>query len=162
MESEEWSERTLFFTLLPRMGVRILNIDEIYDLLIWDASYSADEYESRKNRGIAEAGKLKNIYPFIQPIVVPEEKSKSVWESCARIISLKSNDELQPFLNLLFAWLQDINWPGAEIVFERLANFPFSELEKTYQFSRLCALRANDELWLATLDDFEKRMIQCV
>ena len=120
----------MFFTLPPRMGVLILNIDEIYDLLIWDASYSDDEYESRKNRGIAEAVKLNNIYPFIRPIVVPTEKSKSVWEPCAEIISLKSNDELQPFLYLLFEWLQDMNWPGADIIFERLTNFPFLELEK--------------------------------
>lgn len=140
------------------MGVLILNIDEIYDLLIWDASYSADEYESRKNRGIAEAVRLKNVYPFIRPIVVPAKKSKSVWEPCAKIISLKSNDELQPFLYLLFEWLQDMNWPGAEIIFERLTNFPFSELEKIYQFSRLRAQRANDEFWLATLDNLEKRM----
>ena len=140
------------------MGVLILNIDEIYDLLIWDASYSDDEYESRKNRGIAEAVKLNNIYPFIRPIVVPTEKSKSVWEPCAEIISLKSNDELQPFLYLLFEWLQDMNWPGADIIFERLTSFPFLELEKKYQFSRLCAQRRNDEFWLATLDDLEKRM----
>ena len=32
------------------------------------------------------------------------------------------------------------------------------ELEKKYQFSRLRAQRANDEFWLATLDDLEKRM----
>ena len=110
---------------------------------------------------------LKNIFLFLvvfvpqvqaKEIVVPTEKSKSVWEPCAEIISLKSNDELQPFLYLLFEWLQDMNWPGAEIIFERLTNFPFSELEKIYQFSRLRAQRANDEFWLATLDDLEKRM----
>ena len=54
-----------------------LNLDEIYDLFTWDASYSDEEYNARVDRGIAEARKLKNIYPFIQPIVAGRN-SKSV------------------------------------------------------------------------------------
>ena len=56
-----------------------MSIDEIYDLFIWDASYSPEEYEDRERKGIAEASKMQNLYPFIQPTIIPAQKSKSVW-----------------------------------------------------------------------------------
>lgn len=134
-----------------------LNIDEIYDLFIWDSSYTPEEYKSRVNKGISESQKLKNIFPFIQPIIVPREKSKSIWEPCAKVVSLKSNDELKPYLYLLFEWLQDMNWPGAYTVFDRLLEIPFSELEVEYSISRKRAEKDNDELWLMALNDFKKQ-----
>ena len=46
-----------------------LSIDDIYDLFTWDAAYSPEEYDTRVEQGIAEAVKLKNLFPFIQPVV---------------------------------------------------------------------------------------------
>ena len=134
-----------------------LSMDEIYNLFVWDSSYTPEEYKSRVDKGIFESQKLKNIFPFIQPIIVPSEKSKSVWEPCAKVISLKSNDELKPYLNLLFEWLQDMNWPGAYTVFDRLLEIPFSTLEVEYSISRKRAEKDNDELWLMALDNFKKQ-----
>ena len=135
-----------------------MNIDEIYELFIWDESYTDEEYAAREKRGIEEASKLKNLYPFIQPMIIPPEKSKSVWEPCAKVIALKSDSELMPFLHLLFEWLQDMNWPGAEVIFERLAQMPYPMLEQEFRFSKTCAERENDEVWLMWLEAFEKRI----
>ena len=110
-------------------------IDEIYDLFIWDSNYSDEEYRNREKKGIDEAIKLKNLFPFIQPIIVPTDKSKSVWGSCAKVISLKTDEELEPFLYLLFEWLQDMNWPGAFIIFDRLSKIPYSTLKPSLEFS---------------------------
>lgn len=136
----------------------MLNIDDIYDLFLWDASYSDEEYAAREKQGIEEACKLKNIYPFIQPVIVPPHKSKSVWEPCAKVIALKTDEELMPFLGLLFEWLQDMNWPGATIIFDRLIKIPSADLMTAFRHAKARAERAGDESWLLWLDDFEKHI----
>ena len=80
-----------------------MTLDEIYESFIWDASYTVEEYESKISVGINEAKKYKYLYPFIQPVI--PEKSKSIWEPCAKVIALKSDEELKPYLCLLFEWL---------------------------------------------------------
>lgn len=133
-----------------------MNLDEIYDLFIWAASYSEEEYAAREARGIAEAGKLKNLYPFIQPIILPPNKSKGVWGSCAKVIVLRSDEELQPYLYLLFQWLQDMNWPGAEIIFDRLAQMSPAKINDALLFSKQSAQKNGDSGWICTLEEFEK------
>ena len=128
-----------------------LTIDDIYDLFAWDASFSNEEYNVRVDRGIAEAGKLKNIYPFIQPIVAGRN-SKSVWEPCAKVIALKSDEELDDYMYRLLEWLQDMNWPGAEIIFERLSQIPYAKIQDYVEFSIHRAKREQDEIWLDTLE----------
>ena len=126
------------------------DVFEIMDMLDWQNT------SKEQCKGIELASQLDTISVFIQPVT--PRHNKNVWENCAKILSSKSDECLDGHIGRLFEWLQDMNWPGAEIIFERLTNFPFLELEKIYQFSRLCAQRANDEFWLATLDDLEKRM----
>ena len=104
-----------------------MTLDEIYESFIWDASYTNEEYESKIAIGINEAKNYKYLYPFIQPLI--PGKSKCIWEPCARIVALKSDEELKPYLYLLFEWLQDLNWPGAYVIFDRLLKMPFSLLE---------------------------------
>lgn len=132
-----------------------LSLDEIYDLFIWDQSYSSEEYDERVREGIIEASKFKNLFPFLQPIVIPPEKSKSVWDSCAKILAVRSDEELEPYLYQLFEWLQDMNWPGADIIYERLSKFPYSKLEVTIQCCRNTAIKMNDHVWLCVLDGFQ-------
>lgn len=134
-----------------------LNIDEIYDLFTWDISYSDEEYESRVEQGVAEAGKLRNIYPFIQPIIAGNHSSKSIWEPCARVVAMKSDVELEKYLYVLFKWLKDMNWPGAEIIFERLSRIPLAQLEEKLEFCRHCAKKENDIFWLRTLNEFKNQ-----
>ena len=133
-----------------------LTIDDIYDLFTWDNSYSDEEYNARVERGIAEARKLRNIYPFIQPIVAGKN-SKSVWEPCAKVIALKSDAELEDYLYLLLEWLQDMNWPGAEIIFDRLSQMPCAKIRNYVEYSMNRAKRDNDKSWLDTLEALKER-----
>ena len=132
-----------------------LTIDDIYDLFIWDSSYADEEYEKRQSLGIAEASKLKNLYPFIMPTVNPREKSKSVWESCAKVVAQKTDDELMQYLGLLFEWLQDMNWQGADIIYDRLLQIPFLQLESDYNLCLRMAEKTNDQVWIEVLKDFK-------
>ena len=120
-----------------------LNIDEIYDLFSWDASYSEEEYEARVERGIGEAIKLRNLYPFMQPVLA-DRNSKTVWEPCAKLIALKPDEDLDAYMYLLLAWLKDMNWPGAEIIFDRLFRIPVARIEQYLDHSIACAKRDND------------------
>ena len=131
-------------------------LDDIYEAFIWDKSYTKEEYEAKIAVGINEARKYKYLYPFIQP-VIPEVR-KCIWEPCAMVIAMKTDEELKPYLPLLFEWLQDINWPGAQTIFDRLSQMPVSMLEEDYSFSRRRAERENDNLWLLALDDFAKQL----
>lgn len=135
------------------MGLLCMNltIDDIYDLFTWDASFSDEEYNARVQQGISEARKLRNLYPFIQPIVAGGN-SKSAWGPCAMVIALKPDEELEGYLHLLLKWLRDMNWPGAEIIFDRLSKIPMEIMEESLAFSILCAKQEKDRSWLNTLE----------
>ena len=131
-----------------------MTLNEIYESFIWNSSYTEEEYEKKISAGINEGKEFKYLYPFIQPIV--PELGKCLWEPCARIVVSKSDEELAPYLFLLFEWFQDMNWPGAYTIFDRLLKMPFSMLEKDYTYCKERATSENDALWLRALDDFEK------
>ena len=133
-----------------------MTLDEIYELFIWDASYTNEEYEARTEIGINEAKKYKYIYPFIQPVV--PGYSKPVWEPCAKVVVSKSDEELEPYLYLLFEWLEDMNWPGAYTIFDRLCKMPFPMLEGMYNYFRQQAEKNHDSTWLMVLDDLKKQI----
>ena len=135
------------------------SIDEIYDLFMWDNQLSNEENEAKAQNGIAAAQKIKNLFPFMQPIVVPPTKSKLVWEPCARVIAARSDEELLPYMFMLLEWLQDLNWPGALIIYERLKKMPFTSIEFAYKHSRIKAEQTNDTCWLGCLEDLCEDMI---
>ena len=94
-------------------------IDIILDLLRWDRT--AEE----QAQGIAMAEEVVILKPFFRPTV--PGNSKSVWENCAVVICQRSDAELTPYLADMFAWLEDLNWPGALLIQERLMAFQETE-----------------------------------
>ncbi len=135
------------------------SIDELYNLFMWDNQLSDEENEAKAQKGIDAAKQIKNLFPFIQPIIVPPEKSKSVWEPCAKVVSMRSDEELQPFMFQLLEWIADPNWPGALIIYERLTQMPYASIESALRFSRIRAEQAHDSSWLSMLNDLNQDMI---
>ena len=135
------------------------SIDEIYDLFVWDAQLSDGEYDARVQTGIDAAKQIKNLFPFMQPIILPPEKSKSVWEPCAKVIAMRSDEELRPFIFQLLQWIADPNWPGALLIYNRLTQMPYTSIESALRFSRIRAEKAHDAGWLSMLDDLNQDMI---
>ena len=117
-------------------------IDEIMDMLNWNNS---DEMQST---GIALAKQVKCLSIFMQPV------GKNLWDNCARILYTKSDDELRPYLSKLLEWIQDLNWPGAMAILERLQQFERDEvfIAVVGEFKR-CAQAIGDELWWNTLTE---------
>ena len=86
------------------------NINYILSLIDWNNTLD------QQAAGIKMAENIKDIQAFIQPCT--ESNNKNVWDNCALIISKRSDAELFPYLDNLFAWLQDMNWPGALCILE--------------------------------------------
>ena len=82
----------------------MLDIDYIMDLLQWDRSSEEQE------RGIELAKRIRYINVFLQPGF---PAGKSTWDNCAKVLSMKTNAELEPYMIELMEWIQDMNWPGA-------------------------------------------------
>ena len=112
----------------------MVNIDEIYELFIWGSSYTTEELTRREQQGLELAKSVKFLFPFIQPFL--PDNSKSAWEPCAKVIADRSDEELVPYLDLLFEWLQDLSWPSAEIILDRLSKMPMELTRDALKFSR--------------------------
>ena len=117
-------------------------IDEILSMLCW--SRPKDE----QLHGIELAKDVKCINAFLQP---GPPYGKPVWDNCAVVLSKKSNQELAPYVYPLLVWLQDINWPGAILIYQRLLKF--EDIQIQYALGR-CIFEAKmlkDDEWMNML-----------
>ena len=120
------------------------NIAEIMDMLDW---HMPPEVQAR---GRDMAKKLETITPFIQPLT--PKYNKNVWENCAVIVAEGSDEKLKPHLVELLEWLQDMNWPGAFCILERLQRY--TDNNSIRRAIDLCVEKAkgcNDEIWESNL-----------
>ncbi len=122
----------------------MINIDYIIDLLDWNNSIEKQE------QGIALAKDVKCINVFLQPC--SKNYNKNVWDNCAKILSARSNEELSPYMIELMEWLQDMNWPGAFCIFDRLKEMVNEQLfQYSYTICLKCARALDDETWESNL-----------
>ena len=125
-----------------------VGIDEIYEMLSWNNDEKIQEL------GIIEAKKIKNLSVLFQPM-----ESKNLWENCAKVLASKSDQELQFYLTRMFRWLQDMNWPGAYIIYNRLKDIPFENLETAYSIAQKIAIRTDDFSWKLALKEFKQDVL---
>ena len=92
-----------------------MDIDSIMDLLC------ANKSQSIQKKGIEMAGKICCINVFIQPR--GKKYNKNVWKNCALILNNRPYGELEPYIMDLLEWISDMNWPGAQIINNRLLNY---------------------------------------
>lgn len=122
----------------------MINIDYIMDLLDWNNSIEKQE------QGIEMAKDVKCINVFLQP--GSRYYGKNVWDNCAKILSARSNEELSPYMIELMEWLQDMNWPGAFCIFNRLKEMKNEQLfQYSYTICLKCARALDDETWESNL-----------
>lgn len=122
----------------------MVNIDYIMDLLDWNNSIEKQE------QGVKLAKEVKCINVFLQP--GSHYYGKNVWDNCAKILSARSNEELSPYLIELMEWLQDMNWPGAFCILNRLKEMVNEQLfKRSYTICLKCAKALDDEVWESNL-----------
>ena len=93
------------------------DINYIFHLLDWNRT------EAEQQEGLALARSVKCISAFFQPAEVDNCGGKPTWDNCALVIAERSDEELTPYVYPMLWWLQDMNWPGAEIILQRLLRF---------------------------------------
>ena len=128
----------------------MVDIDYIMYLLDWNNSMEKQE------QGIKLAKNVKSINAFLQPN--GRYYGKNVWDNCAKILSERSNEELSPYLIELMEWLQDMNWPGAFCILERLkgmVNEPLFQRSQTICIKYAKALE--DAVWESNLQMLVKK-----
>ena len=121
------------------------NIQKIYKMLELS---STDE---TRREGMNLMRTVKELALLIQP-----EASPIVWECCAQVLCEKSDVILQPHLIRLLEWLQDLNWPGALFILNRLKNFSGEKLKESFLscFYRASSIDSQDGLmWLDYLSE---------
>lgn len=122
----------------------MVDILEILDMIDWSKPVET------QSKGISLASKFENIVPFIQPLT--PKHNKNVWENCAVIISQKSDEKIKPYLVELLEWLQDMNWPGALCILDRLCKY--SDNNTIFEAINTCiekAKESRDDVWNSNL-----------
>ena len=122
----------------------MVDILEILDMIDWNKPVET------QSKGISLASKFENIVPFIQPLT--PKHNKNVWENCAVIISQKSDEKIKPYLVELLEWLQDMNWPGALCILDRLCKY--SDNNTIFEAINTCIEKAKenrDDVWNSNL-----------
>ena len=121
-------------------------------MLSWDNDMSV------QLQGMQMAQQIKSLWVLILPIL--PQNSKSIWENCAKVLAAKSDCELFPYLTELFKWFQDMNWPGASIIYDRLLEIDVKEISLPLSICLLTAQNTNDKPWEASLTAFKNHIIQ--
>lgn len=120
------------------------NIDEIMHLINWNQS------SAEQARGISLARDIKCIKCFFQPLGLNE--NKAVWQNCAKVICYHDDSELELYLVDMLLWLEDINWPGSELILNRLIAFKRVDMLAHHLSTLVPVLVYKNEFnWLITL-----------
>ena len=122
------------------------NISKIIELLHWSNS------EAEQQRGIDCAEKVKELNVFLQP-----DEDKGLWNNCARVLVKHTDNELSPYVPELLEWCQDMNWPGAEIIYDRLLKMDNQEYSKALSDSISIAKNEKNFVWLAYLLNLQEK-----
>ena len=120
------------------------NIDRILPMLSWNNTARTQK------RGLRLGRQIKCLKPFFQPI--SDCYGKDIWENCASIICERSDKELQYYLHDMLCWIQDMNWPGADIIQRRLINFSDTDnLANEIAFIVPHLAKEEDYVWIENL-----------
>ena len=117
-----------------------VDIDTLYEMLDEEQPIEIQEAALR------EARKIKSLSVFMQPV-----EYKLSWKNCAKVISEKTDKELNSYKYEMLEWLQDLNWPGAFLIMERLEKMDPQLLVHTFIYKVKQALLLKDTEWLGRM-----------
>ena len=114
-----------------------VDIDTLYEMLDEEQPIEVQEAALR------EARKIKSLSVFMQPV-----EYKWSWENCAKVICEKTDKEINNYKYEMLEWLQDLNWPGAFLIMERLEKMNPQLLLNATIYAVKQALLLKDNEWL--------------
>ncbi len=104
---------------------------------------ACDNTASQKKLGFIAALQETDHHYLLQPT----DYFRS-WENAAIVFLMLSDEEISPYLTDLLAWLQDLNWPGAEWILARLQRVSSDLLVKPLESVTKSAYDNKEESWL--------------
>ena len=125
----------------------MVNIDYIMELIDWNNSIEEQAL------GIRLARDVKCINAFLQP---GTPYGGNVWDNCAKILSERTDVELEPYIIELLEWIQDFNWPGALTIVNRLKVFSGEKLKEPFMKLFHYAVSLHNEEGLMWLDNLSE------
>ncbi len=120
----------------------IVDVNQLFEMLL-------SNNEEVQKRGLEQADKVKYLSIFVLPT-----EGKALWENCAKALSNKTDEELEPYLISILDWFKDANWPGFMIIYERLKKMPAKMLAHPYQIAVTIAQETRQDeskMWLTYL-----------
>ena len=124
-------------------------IDHLIEMLDWNNS------DRIQNEAIIELTKIASD-DVIREVVLPGPKSR--WENAAKVLFNIGYPKIQKHLATMLPWLQDMNWPGANIVFGLLTQVPAEVIGHELELAVLRAEEEQDFDWMAGL----KRLVEAI
>lgn len=86
----------------------------------------------------------------LSPLMM-QNLQKTQWENAAEVLKNVEISKVVPFVPELLEWLKDINWPGAQKVFEIILKVHAQELLPHLDVAIAKAREETDKVWQATL-----------
>ena len=114
-----------------------VDIDTLYEMLDENQPIEVQE------EAIREARKIKSLSVLMQPV-----EYKLSWKNCAKVICEKTDKELNSYKYEMLEWLQDLNWPGAFLIMERLEKMNPQLLLNATIYAVKQGLLLKDNEWL--------------
>lgn len=94
---------------------------------------------------------LSCITPKYLGIYIRPQNNKICWKNCAKIFIKVGFPSNSLYINELLIWLQDMNWPGAQEIFDYLSNIHSKDILKYFDIALKNAISTNDEDWVYSL-----------
>lgn len=79
---------------------------------------------------------------------------KRTWEAFAERICRRSDEEIIPLIPQMLEWMQDMNWPGAIRIANRLHAMPKEVVHPAVERTIRRAEEEHDEEWRINLQDW--------
>ena len=86
---------------------------------------------------------------FIEPGLKPYCEKK-YWNSFAKILIKRDFEVLKNYLDVMLMWLQDLNWPGSNIILDFFVE-KFDLIKVNFLKAIFMSIDLNDESWLLGL-----------
>ena len=83
-----------------------------------------------QEQGMLYANQVSELDVFFHSMQIVN--SSRVKKNCAKVLANKTDSELEPYIDKMLEWLQDINWTGAYIILDRLKVFSGKMLSAKY------------------------------
>ena len=124
---------------------------------------SAPEEQEEAVRGLIEyvQNDERREMSFLQRIFLGGEEHVWTRHNAARVVVALDDDIIEYYAPLCLDWLWDPNWPGAEIIFDRLTvvrgSYIDAEIERALRVCERYDRHPHPRMWAETLQDLQKR-----